>query len=168
MLYRPGVHGGQDFTTRRNPQLFPWLLHMATKIRISLLRNPLAGNSFYVPKLHLPSRNLHYARSQLQTSVTNPPTPLICGIFDTKFLDNVSFFPRTKIRKEKKRKNPRVGVFITRQSSNPDFLPSFLYYLRRDDFTKLNFCRPTVNNDNSRPSLSAPAEARQRRKLWLF
>lgn len=35
-LYRPGVHGGQDFTTRRNPQLFPWLLH-ATKIRISLL-----------------------------------------------------------------------------------------------------------------------------------
>lgn len=76
VLYRPGVHGGQDFTTRRNPQLFPWLLHMATKIRISLLRNPLAGNSFYVPKLHLPSRNLHYARSQLQTSVRNPPTPL--------------------------------------------------------------------------------------------
>ena len=101
-----------------------------------------------------------------------PPPSLTCGIFDTKFLDNVSFFPRTKIRKEKKRKkrkkNPRVGVFITRQSSNPDFLPSFLYYLRRDDFTKLNFCRPTVNNDNSRPSLSAPAEARQRRKLWLF
>lgn len=110
VLYRPGVHGGQDFTTRRNPQLFPWLLHMATKIRISLLRNPLAGNSFYVPKLHLPSRNLHYARSQLQTSVTNPPTPLICGIFDTKFLDNVSFFLSTNKnskRKEKKKKKEK-------------------------------------------------------------
>lgn len=102
-----------------------------------------------------------------------PPPPLYAEFSTPSFSTmSLSFFPRTKIRKEKKRKkrkkNPRVGVFITRQSSNPDFLPSFLYYLRRDDFTKLNFCRPTVNNDNSRPSLSAPAEARQRRKLWLF
>lgn len=104
MLYRPGVHGGQDFTTRRNPQLFPWLLHMATKIRISLLRNPLAGNSFYVPKLHLPSRNLHYARSQLQTSVTN----LLYAEFSTPSFSTMSLsFHEQKFEKKRKEKKER-------------------------------------------------------------
>lgn len=41
-----------------------------------------------------------------------------------------------------------------RQRGNPDYRVR-LYYLRRDDFTTLNFRQPTVNNDNSRPFLPA-------------
>lgn len=127
------------------------------------------------PKLHLPSRNLHYAHFRLQTSITNLLSYRIIimqnfrhQISRSRSSISFSFLPPTKIRIRIGKKNPRAAIFITRQSSNPDFLPDFLYYLWRDDFTKLNFCRPTVNNDNSRPSLSAPAEARRNCKLWLF
>lgn len=155
MLYRPGVHGGQDFTTRRNPQLFPWLLP-ATKIRISLLWNSLARRLLPFPKHHLEiCITLIFKHPSRISSLIKLQS---CRIFKIKFisLDKAFFFP-TKIRIRKKKFSGRC---IYNTTVTQIFV--HLYYLRRDDFTKLNFCRPTVNNDNSRPSLSAPAEARQR------
>ena len=55
-----------------------------------------------------------------------------------------------------------------RQRGNLDYRVR-LYYLRRGDFTTLNFRQPTVNNDNSRPFLLAGRSSTERQSnCWVF
>lgn len=96
------------------------------------------------PKLHLPSRNLHYAHFRLQTSITNLLSYRIIimqnfrhQISRSRSSISFSFPPPTKIQIRIGKKNPRAAIFITRQSSNPDFLPPLLFMTRRFHQVKL-------------------------------
>lgn len=132
--------------------------YLPLKFEFHYCEIPLQGDSF-----HFLNTIWKFVLRSFSTSNIRHESPLLSNYNRVEFSrSNLSrstklFFFQQKFEFEKKKFSGRC---IYNTTVTQIFV--HLYYLRRDDFTKLNFCRPTVNNDNSRPSLSAPAEARQR------